>query len=129
MKKAGLANNTLAIISAKHGQSPIDVTLRQAVDDSLYDATPSFSSKVTDDVALLWLAPQLQQTDYSGAKAYLLFQKSALGIDTLLDKSDPAPLYGNPFGNNRTPDFIAETIHGLIYTSGMKLAEHGGFSG
>ena len=48
-------------------------------------------------------------------------------IDTLLDKSDLAPLYGNPFGNNRTPDFIARTIHGLIYTSGTKLAEHGGF--
>jgi hypothetical protein len=128
LKKAGLANNTLVIISAKHGQSPIDVTLRQAVDDSLYNATPGFSSKITDDVALLWLAPQVQQTNYNGAKAYLLSQKSALGIDTLLDKSDLAPLYGNPFGNNRTPDFIARTIHGLIYTSGTKLAEHGGFA-
>jgi hypothetical protein len=79
-------------------------------------------------VALLWLAPQSQKKDYKAAKAYLTSQESALGIVTLLDKSDLAPLYGNPFGNNRTPDFIARTIHGLIYTSGTKLAEHGGFS-
>jgi hypothetical protein len=127
LTKAGIANNTLVIISAKHGQSPIDLSSRVAVDASPYDATPGFSSKVTDDVALLWLTPQSQQTDYKAAKAYLMSQKSALGIGTLLDKSDLAPLYGNPFRNNRTPDFIARTIHGLIYTSGTKLAEHGGF--
>jgi hypothetical protein len=31
------------------------------------------------------------------------------------------------FGNNRTPDFIARTIHGLIDAHGTKLTEHGGF--
>src|SRR5262249_7687812 len=58
----------------------------------------------------------------------LLGQAGPLGIVTLLDKSDLAPLYGNPFGNNRTPDFIAKTTPGLIYTGGSKLAEHGGFA-
>ena len=29
---------------------------------------------------------------------------------------------------NRTPDFVAITKHGLIYTGGTKLAEHGGFA-
>jgi len=51
-----------------------------------------------------------------------------LGISKLLDKDELAELYGNPFGNNRTPDFIAITDQGLIYTSGTKLAEHGGFA-
>lgn len=130
LQKAGLHKDTLVIIEAKHGQSPIDVTLRQAVSDSLYNATPGFKpngSKTTDDVALVWLSPQMQQTSYKAAEAYLLSQKTPLGIDTLLDKSAFAPLYGNPFGNNRTPDFIAVTVHGLIYTGGTKLAEHGGF--
>src|SRR5262249_31527746 len=72
-------------------------------------------------------SPQMQQASYKAAQAYLLSQATTLGIETLLDKSALAPLYGNPFGNNRTPDFIARTIHGLIYTSGTKLAEHGGF--
>ena len=131
LQHAGLDNDTLVIIEAKHGQSPINGQLRVAVDDSPYNDTPglknSNGSKTTDDVALVWLSPQMQQGSYKAAEAYLLSQKSTLGIDTLLDKSDLAPLYGNPFGNNRTPDFIARTIHGLIYTSGTKLAEHGGF--
>jgi hypothetical protein len=45
-----------------------------------------------------------------------------------LDKDELAELYGNPFSNNRTPDFIAITDHGVIYTGGSKLAEHGGFT-
>jgi len=74
------------------------------------------------------LSPQMQKGSYKAAKAYLSSQATILGIETLLDKSALAPLYGNPFGNNRTPDFIAVTKHGLIYTSGSKLAEHGGFA-
>jgi hypothetical protein len=130
MQKTGLDKDTLFIIEAKHGQSPIDVTLKQDFDDAPYNATPglgSNGSKTTDDVALVWLSPQMQQTSYKAAEAYVLSQATTLGVGTLLDKSALAPLHGNPFGNNRTPDFIAVTIHGLIYTSGTKLAEHGGF--
>src|SRR6516165_4383953 len=131
LKNAGLDSDTLVIIEAKHGQSPINVKLRQAVSDAPYDMAPGLfmtnGSKTTDDVALVWLSPQMQQRSYKAAEAYLLSQAATLGIDTLLDKSALAPLYGNPFGNNRTPDFIAVTVHGLIYTSGSKLAEHGGF--
>ena len=128
LHKDGLDQSTLVIITAKHGQSPIDVTLRQAVDDTPYAMTPGIAQYTTDDVGLVWLSPSLQQKDYAAAKAYLLGQAGPLGIVTLLDKSDLAPLYGNPFGNNRTPDFIAKTTHGLIYTGGSKLAEHGGFA-
>ena len=132
LQSAGLDKDTLVIIEAKHGQSPIDVTLRVRGDDSPYDATPGFGpngSKTTDDVALVWLSPQTQKGSYKAAEAYLLSQATPLGIVNLLDKSDLAPLYGNPFGNNRTPDFIAVTTHGLIYTGpkNTKLAEHGGF--
>ncbi|HWE07248.1 MAG TPA: hypothetical protein VG274_11100, partial [Rhizomicrobium sp.] len=55
-------------------------------------------------------------------------EASALGITQLLDKPALAKLYRNPFGSSRTPDFVAITKHGLIYTSGTKLAEHGGFA-
>jgi len=43
----------------------------------------------------------MQQSSYKAAEAYLLSQATPLGIVTLLDKSALAPLYGNPFGNNR----------------------------
>ena len=128
LKHAGLDTGTLVIIEAKHGQSPINHALRQAVSDHPYSLTPGVAQVTTDDVALIWLSPQFQQTDYKAAEAYLLSQAKTLGIDTLLNKSALAPLYGNPFGNNRTPDFIAITTPGLIYTSGSKLAEHGGFT-
>ena len=131
LQTAKLDKGTLVIIEAKHGQSPIDVTLKQDFDDSPYDATPGFGpngSKTTDDVALVWLSPQMQKGSYKAAEAYLSSQATTLGVETLLDKSALAPLYGNPFGNNQTPDFIAVTIHGLIYTHGTKLAEHGGFA-
>src|SRR5499427_4251754 len=42
LKNAGLNSDTLVIIEAKHGQSPINVQLRQAFDDSPYNATPGF---------------------------------------------------------------------------------------
>src|SRR5262252_5293632 len=128
LKSAGLAQGTLVIIEAKHGQSPINHALRQAVSDHPYSLTPGVAQVTTDDVALIWLSPQFQQTDYKAAEAYLSSQAKTLGIDTLLNKSALAPLYGNPFGNDRTPDFIAITTPGLIYTSGSKLAEHGGFT-
>jgi len=131
LHNAGLDANTLVIIEAKHGQSPINVKLRQMADDSLYDGTPGFGSngsKTTDDVALIWLSPQMQLSGYRAARAYLLSLTTILGIDTLLDNSELGPLYGSPFHNNRTPDFIAITTPGLIYTGGTKLAEHGGFA-
>ena len=45
-----------------------------------------------------------------------------------MDRTSLKPLYGDPFDNSRVPDFIAVTDHGVICTSGTKLAEHGGFS-
>jgi hypothetical protein len=125
---AGLDATTQIIISAKHGQSPINVAQREAVSDAPYGSTTGYAASTTDDVALVLLDPALQQEEYKAAEAYLDSQASILGIVTLLDKSALAPLYHNPFGSSRTPDFIAITKQGLIYTSGTKLAEHGGFA-
>ena len=37
-------------------------------------------------------------------------------------------IYKRPLHNNKTPDFVGLPYHGTIYTTGTKLAEHGGFS-
>src|SRR5260221_556166 len=55
-----LDRSTLVIITAKHGQSPIDFALRQAVDDGPYGATPGLDFFQTDDVALIWLKKSAQ---------------------------------------------------------------------
>jgi hypothetical protein len=134
-----LADSTLIIVSAKHGQSPINLLDRVAISDSPYASTPGFGSngfEICDDEALVWLSPELEKLInpatgnpyYADAKAYILAHAAELQIAQLLDRTSLTPLYGDPFKNSRVPDFIAVTNHGAICTGGSKLAEHGGFS-
>ncbi|MGY3441933.1 alkaline phosphatase family protein [Bradyrhizobium sp. USDA 4473] len=139
LKAQNLYDSTLIIVSAKHGQSPIDVKDRVAISDALYSGTPGFGSngfEICDDEALVWLSPELQQATnpatghpyYADAKAYILAHAADLHIQKLLDRDELTRLYEDPFHNSRVPDFIAITDHGVICTGGSKLAEHGGFS-
>jgi predicted AlkP superfamily pyrophosphatase or phosphodiesterase len=128
LQAAQLDRDTLVIVSAKHGQSPVNLALRQAADPAPFGATPGIAHYTADDVALVWLKPEQQWRNYLAAKAYLKDQSAALGVVVLLDKDQLAHLYQNPFADSRTPDFIAVTTPGLIYTGGSKLAEHGGFA-
>ena len=131
LKKKNLLDSTLIIVSAKHGQSPIDVKDRVIQSDTPFTMAPGFGThgfEICDDVGLIWLQPQLQYLNYNAAEAYLLAHAAELHIQTLLDRTSLTSLYGNPFTNSRVPDFIAVTDHGAICTGGSKLAEHGGFS-
>jgi hypothetical protein len=131
LESKGLAGSTLIIVSAKHGQSPIDVKDRVAISDAPYQSAPGFGThgfEICDDEGLVWLQPESQQADYDAAEAYLKANAGVLHIQELLDRTSLTPLYGDPFHNTRVPDFIAVTDHGVICTGGSKLAEHGGFS-
>ncbi len=131
LTKQGLADSTLIIVSAKHGQSPIDPKDRVAISDAPFQKTPGFGThgfEICDDEGLIWLQPDLQQDNYAAAEAYLQANAGVLHIQELLDRTSLTPLYGDPFENSRVPDFIAVTDHGVICTGGTKLAEHGGFS-
>jgi Type I phosphodiesterase / nucleotide pyrophosphatase len=139
LKTKDLWESTLIIVSAKHGQSPINVHDRVAISDKLYSKAPGFGAngfEICDDAALVWLSPQLQKATnpatghpyYADAKAYILANAAALHIKQLLDRDEMTQLYEDPFQNTRVPDFIAITDHGAICTGGSKLAEHGGFS-
>ncbi len=132
-------DQTLVIVSAKHGQSPIDRSLRKAISDAAYRSAPGFKPngfEICDDEALVWLSPETQQgvdpatgkKYYDEAKAYIEANASQLQIQELLDRDELKKLYQDPFEDSRTPDFIAITNHGVICTGGSKLAEHGGFS-
>ena len=134
-----MAESTLIIISAKHGQSPINVKDRVAISDSLYSSAPGFGPngfEICDDEALVWLSPESQQKTnpatghsyYEDAEAFILSNASQLRIVNLLDRDELKIRYEDPFDNSRVPDFIAITEHGVICTGGSKLAEHGGFS-
>jgi hypothetical protein len=129
-----LGRNTLVIISAKHGQSPIDVSKRTALNDGDVIATPigsNFAFDIADDGALIWLKPPYSAANVAAAVAALnAFQ--AAGNDTGIVEWLAGPLLSLPFQDpatdSRTPDIIGIARVGVIYTGGSKIAEHGGFN-
>jgi hypothetical protein len=131
LQKQGIADSTLVIVSAKHGQSPIDVKDRVTMSDAPFQSIPGYGThgfEICDDEALIWLQPESQRSNYAAAESYLKANAAQLHILQILDRNSLIPLYGDPFFNSRVPDFIVVTNHGVICTGGSKLAEHGGFS-
>ncbi len=142
LKAAGLYNNTLIIVTAKHGESPIDPA-RYVADGSNTPATllgpaipysesplnPTGIGATEDDVSVLWLKPgasvtaavQLLQTDaaliglgeiYYGPTLALNYNVGGLGSG-----QDP-----------RTPDIIVTPNIGVTYSgSTTMIGDHGGY--
>jgi len=148
LRDRGLLDSTLIVITAKHGQSPIDPNRYQAVPGkdsngespaAVLDAagyipaseSPSGALGSTeDDVSLLWLksasdtapAVQLLESDASTIKLGQIYYGPTLALNY---NTPGLPPYGDP----RTPDIIVTPNVGVTYTgSSKKLAEHGGFA-
>jgi len=133
LHKQNLFNSTVTILTAKHGQSPIDPNQRQIISSSLIpnavdSVQAGLSAQVTqDDVALLWLTDQ-SKTDAVVAK--LSSQAQTLGIQQILAGDSLKLLFQNPLTDSRSPDIVALPRNGVIYTkiTATKIAEHGGFA-
>ena len=150
IKDRGLWASTLIIITAKHGQSPIDPHAYDAVpgktmnglspatliSNQLHAAMPpsedpngSGIGATEDDVSLLWLT----NTSYTDAAVTLLENnRAATGIGQIYYGPTVALNYntpGLPPKDPRTPDIIVTPNVGVTYTgSNKKLMEHGGFA-
>jgi hypothetical protein len=148
LKSEGLYDSTLFIVTAKHGQSPINplktnkpghfADLVAALPDGGINpaakaivsanacATGSCGFVNDDDIALIWLQDQSlgkQVTDYLNAHANALF------IDEVMGGAELKLKFNDPLKDSRTPDVIVQPQYGTIYTgSTKKNAEHGGFS-
>jgi predicted AlkP superfamily pyrophosphatase or phosphodiesterase len=133
LKAANLADSTAIVLTAKHGQSPIDPAKRRIVDKKLIPSIvdgvqPKLLASITeDDVALLWLTDHKQTAAVAAA---LLKNKDKAGIKAVLQGSELAKQFGDPTKNSRSPDLVVEVQPGVIYTktSATKKAEHGGFA-
>ncbi|HLZ10604.1 MAG TPA: alkaline phosphatase family protein, partial [Chloroflexota bacterium] len=126
----GLSESTLIIVSAKHGQSPIDRSKRVALDDGAVIAGPigaNFAFSIDDDGALIWLKDN-SGTKTAAAVAALDSFAGDTGIVEWLSGSLLSLLYQDPAVDSRTPDIIGIARTGVIYTGGSKIAEHGGFN-
>jgi len=145
LKVGGIYEDTTIIVTAKHGQSPIDLKKRIAADDSWYatalnTVAPHLGDNIAlsdDTEALIWLPPGTQHLTEAAVAAIraepnLNFQGGVptgkpLITDVLWGDSLKR-LYNDPTKDSRTPDIIVVVTEGVIYTGGSKLAEHGGFN-
>ncbi|HEX6556818.1 MAG TPA: alkaline phosphatase family protein [Ktedonobacteraceae bacterium] len=126
-------SSTTIIITAKHGQTPIDRSKSLIVDDSIIPAlvnavAPKLLAQATeDDIALLWLN---DQSKTSAVVKQLLANKAKAHIKDVLSGDQISDLYRNPLKDSRTPDIIVLPVTGVIYAGpkATKIAEHGGFN-
>lgn len=133
LRNAGLFSSTAVILTAKHGQSPIDPSLHQIVDKhiipNLVNSVQAglLAQATEDDVALIWLNDQSKTND---VVAKLNANQAQAHIDTVLSGASLQQYFNDPTKDSRTPDIIVLPVHGVIYAAltATKIAEHGGFS-
>ena len=148
LRQQGIYDSTLFIVTAKHGQSPINplktnkpghfADLVAALPDATTNpaaiaiangnncATGPCGFVQDDDIALIWLQDQSQT---AAVAAYLNANAQALFIEEVMAGSELDLKFNDPLKDPATPDIIVQPIYGTIYTgSSKKNAEHGGFS-
>jgi hypothetical protein len=145
LKEQGLFDSTLIVITAKHGQSPIDPS-RYAAQTSIGTSpatllsnagfipfsestnNPTGIGPTEDDVSLLWLK---SSSDTDASVKILEDNASASGIalGQIYYGRSLSINYNNPTRDPRTPDIIVTPNVGVTYSSSTaKQAEHGGFA-
>lgn len=149
---SGHAKDTTVILSAKHGQSPMDSsTLTRVPDSAIIDglnaawksAHPGSADLVAfstdDDIMQLWLSDQAAA---QFAKDYLAGHSAAgndvngaaktvatSGLSKIYAGSEVANYFGTQTSDARYPDILGIAQTGVVYTGGKaKIAEHGGAS-
>jgi hypothetical protein len=149
LQNQGLYESTLFIVTAKHGQSPINPLkinkpghfadlVAGLPDGHSNPAAIAITNAANcpsgpcgfvqdDDIALIWL--QGQQITNQQVQDYLNTNANALFVDEVLGGAELTLKFNDPGHDNRTPDIIVQPVYGTVYTtSGAKNAEHGGFS-
>jgi hypothetical protein len=133
LKDKHLLDSTEIIVTAKHGQSPIDpaklAKIGHAENDVVTNAGISIAQSTDDDIALLWLTDQSQTTAAVNALQADKAGPNTAKVDYVLSGDALADRFNSPLSDPRTPDLIVQPVAGTIYSkSGGKVAEHGGFA-
>jgi hypothetical protein len=156
LEKNGLLNSTLIVITAKHGQSPIDSSRYLGI--STFAGDPISTSPATiasnanclpysestnnptglgpteDDVSLMWLDKQCTaEAVVTMLETQSPSTNNIAGIGEIFWGAGITQLYNAPGlppdGDPRTPDILVTPHIGVTYSgSTKKLAEHGGFA-
>jgi len=150
----GLRSETAIIISAKHGQSPMNpAALNRISDGKIIDAlnaawnqdhqggnanaTPLVAFGVNDDGVILWLNDRSDTAttyvrqflqNYNDASASVDGKPvTSAGLSQIYTGAAAARLIGAPHNDPRVPDVIGIAQYGVVYTGHHgKISEHGG---
>ena len=146
LKKQGLFNSTLIVITAKHGQSPIDpsryvgqtingtspVTLLSNagfIPFSESTNNPTGIGPTEDDVSLVWLKSSFDTNDAVSILEANPSTTTGIGLGQIYYGPSLFLNFNDPTVDPRTPDIIVTPNVGVTYSgSHAKLAEHGGFA-
>jgi hypothetical protein len=154
--KQGLDSSTTIILSAKHGQSPTDLSKLRRVDDAKIidninaawktnhpNAAPLVTFALDDDGMLMWLSDR-SPAALAFAKNYLLTHDapankagdpkgtysttvSKSGLTAAYTGKAADALFGAAKGDSHAPDLVGIAQYGVVYTGNVKkIAEHGG---
>lgn len=154
LKRRGLAGNTTIILSAKHGQSPINPKDLTRIDDGaiidrlnadwkaadpVHHTTDLVAFAIDDDGWLMWTndrsaaALNFAKTkllSYSGKGTDVTGASkpyTSSGLASVAVGADAAAMFGVSFPDDRAPDVVGIAQLGTVYTGGKgKIAEHGG---
>jgi len=152
----GLASSTAIIITAKHGQSPLNPLLLKRINDGPIVAAinVAWTAKTGDQNKLivagtdddLWQSYLSVKTQDAAnfVKRYLwdhsatavLYSNDGVnrgteqvphsGLARIYAGHDAAAFFGVPYSDPRYPDVFGRVQIGTVYTTGTKIAEHGG---
>jgi hypothetical protein len=143
LKNAGIQEDTLLVITAKHGESPIDTSLYVADGSNtpatlLGSAIPFSESPLNttgigateDDVSVLWLNRGASVAD---AVSLLESNAAAIGLGQIYYGPTLSLNYNvgglDPGQDPRTPDIIVTPNVGVTYSASMTMnGDHGGFA-
>ncbi len=151
LKANGIYDSTLIVISAKHGQSPIDsarytgitsagpvttspaTILQSCLPFSESPANPNGIGPTEDDISQIWLSSCTTASAVSMLETQSPASANIAGIGQIFWGPAMTQLFIAPgLGANedpRTPDIIVTPNVGVTYSgSSKKLAEHGGFA-
>ncbi|TPG09785.1 alkaline phosphatase family protein [Rhodanobacter glycinis] len=132
LQQHGLLDSTLFVVTAKHGNAPIDQRLlrhveKKALAQTVVAAAPHGLAQLTaDQGALVWLHDRAEAARVAAA---LRAAPASLGIRKVIAGADVARYFGAGGNDPRTPDLVVMPQPGVIYgkPDDRKLAEHGGF--
>jgi hypothetical protein len=147
----GEAGSTAIILTAKHGQSPLNNSQLRRIDDGpiisgvnaawakKHPANKALVVQEADDDGLLWWLSDRSQAAAGFVKSYLWSHTAKAvtyaggtitvqhsGLREIFAGQQSARFFGVTRSDPHHPDVFGIAQVGTIYTTGSKIAEHGG---